>query len=164
MTAIVIIGILAVLLIGATDSWRARAEKAKCLTNLSGLYVGASSYIQEQGSWPQVDPHLVVGQGNVYAMQWFKALQPYGISRAVWVCPTIQRGLNYPDLTDSNLARADYLATPFDTGARTPYKWSTQPWFIEKTSSHPGGNLMIFADGLTLTLIDAARRMPPPGE
>jgi hypothetical protein len=57
--------------------------------------------------------------------------------------------------------RVDYYATPFDASPRTPYRWSTQPWFIEKGSPHPGGNLIIYEDGAVLTLVQAAQRPSP---
>ena len=66
-----------------------------------------------------------------------------------------------PDMSIPANIRVDYFASPFDNKPRTPYRWSNQPWFIEKGSPHPGGNLIIYEDGSTLTLVQAAQRPSP---
>ena len=35
-----------------------------------------------------------------------------------------------------------------------------QPWFIEKSGSHAGGNLVLYSDGQCLPLKEAIRRTP----
>jgi prepilin-type N-terminal cleavage/methylation domain-containing protein len=164
MTVLVIIMILAVAFAQAGQAWFAKAEKAKCTMNLKSLYVGATGYLQDQGHWPQIDPGLVTGDSTEYAKEWYRALAPYSISPASWVCPTAQRGLGNPDLTKAQNARVDYLATPFDSKPMTPHKWGTQPWFIEKTSSHEGGNLVVFEKGEIQTLKEVVQRTPPMAE
>lgn len=162
MTVLVIILILAVMLLQASTGWRAKADQARCIENLKSLYVGATNYILEQGHWPQISTDLIADGGAPYAQAWREALAPYGISRQTWLCPTIQQSLGQPDVEMPSKARTDYLATPFDDKANTPYRWSTQPWFIEKGASHPGGNLMIFEDAQVMTIQQAVRRIPPP--
>jgi len=158
MTVVVIILILSLLLVESYQSIQQNAESAKCLTNLSGLYVGVSSYVQEQGYWPQINPTLAAKE---YAQEWITALARYGVSRQSWLCPTVQRTNGNPDVSLPQNVRVDYVATPFDNKPRTPYRWTTQPWFIEKGAPHPGGNLIIYEDGTTLTLVQAAHRPSP---
>jgi type II secretory pathway pseudopilin PulG len=158
LTVIVIIMILSVVFVQAQQGWQQKAEQAKCLMNLKSLYAGASGYVQDQQHWPQIDTTLATENSTEFARQWYAALSPYSISPAIWVCPTAQRSMGNPDLYVSANMRVDYVATPFDNGRLTPYRWTTQPWFIEKTSTHPGGNQMVFEDGTTLSLVDAIRR------
>lgn len=153
---VVVIAILSTMILGTFGSLRARAEKANCVSNLKNLYYGASAYLQDQGHWPQVPSTLVAAGGNEYAKLWEAALQPYGLSRYSWVCPTQQRSLGNPNLSDSQNIRTDYDATPFDSSPHTPYRWSTQPWFVEHGSVHDGGPLLIFSSGQVESLNDVA--------
>ena len=158
MTVVVIILVLAMLILQTSESWRARADEARCISNLKSLYVGATVYMQDQQHWPQVNARLITSDYHAYGLAWFKAFAPYGISRKTWVCPTTQHGLGDPDLDQDKNMRVDYIATPFDERPSTPYAWSTQPWFIEKGSAHSGGNLMVFEDAQIMSLTAAMHR------
>ena len=155
MTVIVIISILMVLLLKVTDTMKARADKASCVSNLKNLYAGAGSYVLDHQQWPQISPTLVRSNSREYAKLWINALAPYGLSQRNWVCPTAQRSLNGPDLTNDKNRRVDYNATPFDARPNTPYLWPRQPWFVEHTSSHDGGPLLILTSGKVMTLQEA---------
>lgn len=155
--AILIIAILLTMLVGISDSVRARADKANCMANLRGLYSGASSYVTDQGHWPQINAGLSRDNSKEYARLWIEALQPYGLSQVNWICPTQQRALGGPDLTDKDLARIDYNATPFDDRPYTAYLWPTQPWFVEHAAAHDGGPLLIYTNGQVVTLSQALR-------
>ena len=129
-----------------------RMERAQCLSNLKSLHVAADLYLQEHRMWPQV-----VTQGvdqKTVASTWINTLQPYGLAQVNWICPTMQKLLQNPDLTDPNNARIDYIATPFDRNPMTPMRWAAQPWFIESGDVHGNGNLMVFPDGHTQELGD----------
>lgn len=154
MTVIVIILILAVLLFPALNTMRERAEKIRCMGNLRNLYYGANAYVQEKGSWPQINPMLMKTNSVEYATEWISALEPYGLGRQVWICSTLQRNMGSPDYSKPANARTDYFATPFDTKRLTPYQWPTQPWFIERGNVHGNGNLLIFTDGRVVALDD----------
>lgn len=158
LCVIAIIFILAVIVLQANTGWKERADQSRCLSNLKSLYIGASSYIQQQGHWPQIDPRLCVANQSEYARQWLEALAPYGIGQASWVCPTVQHNLGNPDMTKAENRRVDYISTPFDERPNTPYIWDSQPWFIEKAASHPGGNLLIFETGQTKTISEVTHR------
>jgi len=60
--------------------------------------------------------------------------------------------LNNPDLTVPKNQRVDYNATPFDPEPQTPYKWTTQPWFVEVGNFHGEGPLIIFSSGQVKSL------------
>ena len=154
---ILIIGILLTMLVAISDSVRARADKANCMANLRGLYSGASSYVTDQGHWPQIDPLMSRDNSNEYARQWIDALRPYGLSQVNWICGSQQRALGAPDLTEKNYARVDYNGTPFDNRPHTAYLWPTQPWFVEHASVHDGGPLLIYTNGQVVTLSQALR-------
>ncbi len=154
---VLVIAILLMMIVGITDSMRARAEKSKCMGNLRGLYSGAACYVMDQGHWPQISPSLLAGDSKDYANLWIQALSPYGLSQQNWICPTQQRSLGDPDLTKKEAARVDYNATPFDDRPHTPYLWPTQPWFVEHAAEHDGGPLLIYTSGRVVTLEEAVR-------
>ena len=154
---IAIIGILLVMVFSITESMRARAEKSKCMANLRGLYSGAAFYVIDHSHWPQIDPALARDDSKEYAKLWIDALHPYGLVQENWICATQQRSLGGPDYQTKEGTRVDYNATPFDDQPGTPYKWPTQPWFVEHASVHDGGPLLIFTNGRVLTLGEALR-------
>ena len=150
-TVIAVIAILATMVTGVTVEMRGRAEKVKCIQNLKNIYTGTANYLQQQGSWPQIDStsHLA------YAKLWVATLKPMGLTEVNWICPTVQRVLNNPDLSTDENYRVDYIATPFDDKPMTPYLWQHQPWFVERGSVHGSGNLIIWANGQIVTLEEA---------
>ena|SRR5579862_3276093 len=155
LTVITIILILAAMLMPAVGIWKTHAEKIRCMGNLRSLHTATNSFVQEVGTWPQIDPGLF--KSHKYDAAWIDALRPYGLTNVNWICPTIQRELGNPDYTSTNGTRADYAATPFPN-RQAPYRWPTQPWFIEKGDVHGSGNLMIFYDGSIEDLASVRRR------
>ena len=145
MTVLVIISILAVMLLPLVNHLRQRADHASCTQNLKGLYVAAANYVNDAKHWPQMDRKLL-GTPEL-AVQWQEIFRPYGIAPINWVCPSAQRALLNPDVTKPKFARIDYQSTPFDAEPMTPYKWPTQPWFVETGDFHGDGPLMIFCKG-----------------
>ena len=115
------------------------------MANLRSLHAAANSYVMDNKQWPQI-PYAKPGDPQ-YTKSWIEALEPYGITHKNWICPTIQKLLKSPDYTKTPDLRIDYAATPFDEHYQTPYKWATQPWFVEKADVHGNGNLMIYRDG-----------------
>lgn len=151
LTAMVVILILATMLISSFAHLQSRAEKASCINNLKNLYVAANGHIQDQRSWPQVK---APAKSAEYAIGWRRALEPYGIGNVNWVCPTIQRSMDSPDLAEPGNERVDYMATAFDANPMSPHKWPKHPWFIERGDVHGDGNLVLFANGNIKTLSD----------
>jgi len=144
---IAILAILAVFSIPVFSKLRARAQRAQCAANLKSLAVGANLYLHENNDiWPQIP--VAVGQASEeYANAWIAALEPFGITRKTWICPTIQSGLQNPDYWATDNTRIDYFATPFDDKPGTSHQWPRQPWFVERGDVHGNGNLIIFTDG-----------------
>jgi len=168
LCAIVVILILVTLMVPGYESIRGRIEKVACSNNLRQVYVGANSYVQEYGHWPQIDPALLKKSDNAYDEAWIEALLPFGIGRGSWICPTIQRDLGGPDYNQPANYRTDYMAMPFDSKHVTPYQWPTSPWFVERGNVHGDGNLMIQTNGavseLTQMQLSAPATAPaPPG-
>ena len=129
--------------------------------NLRNLYAAASLYVQQNGSWPQIDTHLLTTDKKAYAAAWIAALQPMGVAANCWICPTIQHNSGGSNYLDPNHVRIDYIPMPFDNKQMTPYRWPSQPWFVENADVHGNGNLIIFTDGSTRELNDV-RKSPPP--
>lgn len=149
-TVIVIIAILAMMVAPVASYLKLRAELTSCTGNMKGLHVASANYVTDAKHWPQIDTKLI-GKPE-FALAWYDALRPYGIGPINWVCPSAQRLQNSPDLSNPKKARVDYHATPFDTQPQTPYKWPTQPWFVEVGDFHGDGPLIIFCNGNTKSL------------
>jgi hypothetical protein len=149
----VVIMILITLLIPAYETVRMRVDKVACTNNLRQLYVGANSYIQEYGHWPQVNPALLQAANNAYDEAWIEDFMPFGVSRGTWICPTMERDLGGPDYTQLGNYRSDYIAMPFDMKHTTPFRWNTAPWFAERGNVHGNGNLLIQSNGAVVELI-----------
>ena len=145
MTVLIIVMILIVMIMPIAGGIREKMERSKCLANLRNLYASTCTYLQQHGHWPQVDPKGI--NTGKYAAQWIDELEPFGISRDNWICPSQQRMMGSPDYKTEKNSRVDYIATNFDDQPRTPFKWRTQPWFAERAAAHGGGVLMIFSDG-----------------
>jgi len=161
LVVVVIIGILATLLIPVFSKMRARAQRVQCMANLRSLYVATESYIQQNGSWPQIPVSDSDSSEQDYANAWIAALTPFGPAQKNWICPTIQELLQDPDLSKPENVRVDYVATPFDDKPPTPHQWPKQPWFAETGDVHGNGNLIIFTDGSISDLKTVAGHASP---
>ena len=161
MTVVIIVSLLLVLILPLMGHFRGRAERVGCSTNLRSLQHAAASFTTDNQHWPQIPMKLKASKA--YADAWHAALKPYGIDWINWVCPSVQRNAGHPDLTKEKNQRLDYFATPFDNHPRTPWRWATQPWFIERGDVHGNGNLMIFRDGTIEDLRTVSRRVSMQG-
>ena len=153
---LVIIAILATMLLPLTAAMKARADEARCIANLKNLFVGASGYLQANGSWPQIPNTLIKDDPKGYAKKWVAVLSTYGISHATWICPTIQRQRREPmsSIEEDEKYRVDYVAMAFDEKPTSPYPKNPFPWFVEMAGFHGRGNLFILSDGSTTSLAD----------
>ena len=156
-----IIAILAALLLPVFSIMRARAQRVQCMANLRSLYIAAESYLQQNGSWPQIQGGDSDTAEQDEANAWIAALAPFGPTQKTWICPTIQELLQNPDLSNPENVRIDYTATPFDDKPMSPHQWSTQPWFIESADVHGHGNLIVFTDGSISDLKTVAANAKP---
>lgn len=147
LVTIGVIVILILLLMPVVSSMQARAQRSQCMANLKTLAVGANLYIQQNGSWPQMDAAISGGTDEEIAHWWIAKLEPYSVPRKSWICPTIQNLLGNPDFTQSENERIDYFSTFFDDKPTSPHEWPRQPWFVERGDVHGSGPLIIFTDG-----------------
>ena len=166
LVAIGIIAILGVLVLVAAGGLRQRAQRAQCMANLRSLHVAANLHVQEHNQWPQI--YTVANADKTdeeFAELWIAALQPYGVQRKTWICPSIQSDSGNPDYLRPGDVRIDYISTAFDDKPGTPHEWPEQPWFIERGNMHGRGNLIIFANGRIVhsdELILEMSASPPP--
>lgn len=151
LTVIIIIMLLTSMLIPVVRGVQSKAARMNCTSNLKALYVAASAYIVDNQQWPQITEKVT---SDGYIDGWVNAFKPYGISPLNWRCPTVENQLGSPLKRDPKDKRIDYFASPFPPHQRAPYKWTTQPWFIERSDAHGNGNLMIFSDGTVKPLGD----------
>jgi type II secretory pathway pseudopilin PulG len=140
--------ILVTMLIPVISSLVARAQRASCTANLRSLYVATESYVQQNGSWPQIRLTDSSDEGQAaYAKAWIAALSQFGPSQKSWICPTVQNKLHNPDLSKPENIRIDYRAMYFDDKPVTPHRWPRMPWFAETQDVHGNGQLIVFTDG-----------------
>ena len=151
MTVIVIIGILSMMVFSSVSSIRSKAERARCVNNLQGLYAAGCSYLLDNESWPQI-PTLDITTPD-YAQAWMDAFKPYQIGTPNWTCETVQKSLGSPPFDPAN-PQIDYLPASFDARPSSPWLFPTQPWFIERADAHGSGNLLILTNGQIYTLND----------
>lgn len=161
LVVLVVIAILVTLSLPVISGVRARAQRAQCAANLRSLYVATESFIQQNGSWPQISMSDSDSDELEYANAWIAALRPFGPTQQTWICPTLQNLMGNPDLSNPANARIDYNATTFDDKPTTPHQWPRQPWFGEVGDLHGNGNLMVFADGSISDLKTVAANVPP---
>ena len=163
LTCVIVIAILLVMIFPLYAQVTRRMERTSCMGNLRGLHTATNLYVQDHRMWPQIGTQGV--EPKAVAAAWIGVLQPYGITQPNWICPTMQKLLQNPDMSDPENARIDYTATNFDQNPMTPFRWSTQPWFIETGDVHGNGNLLVFADGHIQELGDflSAMKKSPMG-
>jgi type II secretory pathway pseudopilin PulG len=158
---IVIATIIATLLIPVWSTARARAQRVQCTANLHSLYVAANLFVQQNNSWPQIRLGSADDARSDYTNAWISALEPFGVTRKSWICPTIQTLMKNPDYTKPENARLDYMPMPFDDKPTTSHQWPRQPWFVETGDVHGNGNLIVFTDGSISDLKTIASNASP---
>ena len=144
LVVLAIVAVLSLLLLPVASGFRARAQRVQCMTNLRSLYSATELFIQQNGSWPQID---IEDSESQEAAAWITALKPFGANEKTWICPTIQNLMQNPDYTKPENTRVDYIACSFDDKPTSPHEWARQPWFAEVADVHGHGNLIIFTDG-----------------
>lgn len=139
--------------VGAYDSVKGKAARASCAANLRGLYTATTSFVEEQGHWPQISTQDI--KKPAYAEAWVGALSKYGIASRNWICSSVQLALRGHDFVA--YPRVDYLGMPFGPEPRAAYQWPNQPWFVERGDMHGDGNLLILTNGRLLSLEEFRR-------
>ncbi|MFA7345811.1 MAG: prepilin-type N-terminal cleavage/methylation domain-containing protein [Terrimicrobiaceae bacterium] len=151
--SLAIIGILIVLLVPAGRGYFEKSESVVCMNNMRGLLPPFNAYIQDNGHWPQEPVEIWNSNDDVTHEDWWIAeMKPYGLAEKNWQCPTIRRQVSSKDPNGRPLLH--YSPTMFDADGMTPYKWTTQPWFVEIGNSHGRGAHICFPDGSIKTIND----------
>lgn len=151
MTVIVVISILAVMVFSTVTALKGKAERGRCVGNLTGLYAAGISYLNDNGSWPQIPVTDI--EDPAFARAWMAAFKPYQIGVPNWTCNTVQRAIGNPPIDPEN-PRIDYTPVSFDNRPSSPWMFPTHPWFIERADVHGDGNLIIFTNGQIHSLND----------
>jgi hypothetical protein len=144
LAVITILVILIMLMTGVISKLPGAADRVRCTQNLKSLYVGLSSYMDENGHWPN-EPNFGPEQQTQMEDFWIKTLKPYDISEDVWKCPGITRLGKIQ--ANGTSPRVHYSVTRFDQKPETPRKWPNMPWIVEIGNAHGHGPLLILQDG-----------------
>lgn len=123
------------------------------MNNMRNLLPAFNAYIQDNGHWPQEPVEIWNANDDAAHEDWWIAeMKPYGLEEKNWQCPTIRKQVCSKD--PNARPRLHYSPTMFDADALTPYKWSTQPWFVEIGNMHGRGAYICFPDGSIKTIND----------
>ncbi len=148
MFVIVIIAVLASLIVPLSKMMRKRAERVKCMSQMTNLGVALGVYTTDNGHWPQIPVAFLEDEEKFWKF-WLGILEPppYQISREMWLCPTVKREAGITRTED--ITFGTYGPTLFDAGKSTPWKFGNQPWLMETGSHHRenGGAHMLMPDG-----------------
>lgn len=143
LLSIALIAILATVMFTLTGGLRRRAEAAACMANMKTLFTALASYTTDNKHWPQ-PPESVLGNEEDFWNFWIKVLEPYGVSKETWMCPTYKR-LTSDD--EEGIMRTTYTPTGFGASSPSvPYRWN-QPWLMEIGDHHGRGPLVLYPDG-----------------
>ncbi len=131
-----IIAILATISVPLFGFLKGRAQQVSCISHLRIMHGGFMGYMQEHDEiWPQMPPGLNEADEGKEWEWWYEQLKDYGVSKAHWLCPA---DVSSPEQTydvNDNFA-SSYIPTPFDGLPNTAFKWSSQPWVIERGTLH----------------------------
>jgi hypothetical protein len=151
LAVIFIIGILAAIFTPLSFHLLERFESAACMNNMRNLIPPLSAYVQERGHWPQETP-AARENDDAHEDFWIAELEPFGLVEKNWQCPTLRRKVT--SKSKDGRPRLHYSPTLFDNKSGTPFRWATQPWFIEIGNMHGKGAFICFPDGSIKTLDD----------
>jgi type II secretory pathway pseudopilin PulG len=146
---LVVAGIIALLsLIGfyGYAKYKQHAEKVQCMSQMRAVHQGLADYVADKGHWPQ--PPMAIEQitEESWFGWWVATLEPYGVPAEAWICPT-----DKVEAGEENVGqRGSYIATVFDSGPWTPFRWN-QPWLMERGDMHGKGAHIIFPRGEIIT-------------
>ncbi len=144
VAVVAIVLILITLLTSVISRLPGVGDRVRCTTNLRGLALGLTNYMEDKGHWPS-QPNFTHTQQKEYEDWWINELKPYDISEKVWQCPAILRLGKIQQ--NGTSPRVHYSPTMFDSKPTTPRKWSNMPWLIEIANVHGHGPLLILPDG-----------------
>lgn len=153
LATVAIIVILVALVVPVGRGYFEKSDAVVCMNNMRNLLPAFNAYIQEKGHWPQ-EPVEIWNSSDDDAHEdwWIAEMKPYGLDEKNWQCPTIRRQVASKD--PNGRPHLHYSPTMFDADSMTPYKWTTQPWFVEIGNMHGRGAHICFPDGSIKTIND----------
>ena len=128
MTCVIVVAILLVMLSPVYTQIVRRIERVQMHDQPhAALHGAANLYLQEHRMWPQVATKGVDAKTSGEQLDHHLATLWNSI-QINWICPTQQKLLQNPDLSDPINVRIDYIATPFDRQSDDAHaQWSTSP-------------------------------------
>ncbi len=148
MVAVAIVGILIGIAIPSYDTFRRRAEKARCIGNLRVLHTGFDGFLLDKNFWPQMPEESMEWDESDYFGWWVKALEPYGVGQESWLCAADKIVKQLP--ANQKEYASSYVPTQFNSQRFTPFRWN-HPWVIERGDYHGKGAHVLMPDGSITT-------------
>lgn len=145
LVTIGVIALLASLTVPLYESFRERARKAKCISNLRNIHTGLLGYVTDKGRWPQMEEDKYKFTEEEFFQFWVDATEPYGCGEDSWVCPS-DRALERLSPQKRKTYFGSYVTTRFDDKPQTPFRWN-QPWTMERGNFHGQGQHILLPDG-----------------
>lgn len=150
---IAILAILLALVVISAERIRNYVEGVKCAGNLRALHASFSTYVNDNGHWPQEPPELAAANDDAYEDWWIETMKPYGVTEKVWQCPSVIRQVT--SKSRNGRPKIHYTPSLFDIRPFTPYKFKTQPWLVENGNMHGDGALICYPNGEIKTMNEA---------
>lgn len=141
LLVLVLAAVLATISFPLFSYMKARAKFAACVSHLRALHTCFNNYMLDNDMvWPQPPPgKLESAQDEDEEWQWWhETLQPYGATKAFWLCPADADSQEQMRNEGDDFA-SSYIPTQFDEVPNTAFKWSGQPWLIERGELHGKG-------------------------
>ena len=144
----VIVAALATIAFPAFSFLKEKAGFAACVSHLRSLHTCFTNYmLDNEMVWPQVPvEQFAASEDETKEWKWWNdTLKPYGSSKALWICPADSDTQDQMHAEGVEFA-GSYIPTEFDNVPNTAFKWSTQPWLLERGSLHgkkQGPNLLM---------------------
>jgi type II secretory pathway pseudopilin PulG len=145
LAVICILVLLAALLIPNFGKIVAKAQEARCMSNMRTIHSALSTYLNDNGNiWPQGP---APDAGSAWSQFWITTLGKQGIPAKTWQCPTLQSMLGSANASPSETVSIHYIPTMFSAIPGLARRWPGQPWLIERADAHGNGALICFTDG-----------------
>lgn len=142
--AISIGALIATSVVMISSTFKERAHKVKCISQMRTLHTAFAAHLTDKGSWPQFPEDMEWSESGHFGF-YIKALEPYGVAQDTWLCPADKLYLEWREV-DKNTYFGSYVPTPFDKNPSTPMRWN-QPWVIERGDLHGKGAHILMPDG-----------------
>ncbi|MFM8888274.1 MAG: type II secretion system protein [Chthoniobacterales bacterium] len=145
LAAVLIVAIVATLALPNYQDFIRNAGQAGCIANMRSINIALHGYLQDhQAVWPQGP---TPNEEQPWEQFWLSTLKPYGIAEKSWQCPSFVMSAASSGIPQDERPRVHYVPTSFGPEPNLAYRWSTQPWLIERVSAHRNGAHICFPDG-----------------